>query len=85
VVQVGPRFNPLADPTAPLNYEEMKVKVENGMDWLATLYTNTMNVIHFMHDKYNYERIQMALHDTYVRRSALPPAPIVFWTDRAAL
>lgn len=39
-----------------------------GMDWLASLYCNTMNIIHFMHDKYNYERLQMSLHDTYVRR-----------------
>jgi formate C-acetyltransferase len=39
-----------------------------GMEWLAQLYCNTMNIIHYMHDKHNYERIQMALHDTYVRR-----------------
>jgi pyruvate-formate lyase len=39
-----------------------------GMDWLASLYCNTMNVIHYMHDKYCYERLQMALHDTNVRR-----------------
>lgn len=38
------------------------------MEWLASMYCNTMNVIHFMHDKYNYERLQMSLHDTYVRR-----------------
>lgn len=38
------------------------------MDWLARLYCNTMNVIHYMHDKYDYERLEMALHDTIVRR-----------------
>ncbi len=38
------------------------------MDWLAMLYCNTMNIIHYMHDKYDYERVQMALHDTFVRR-----------------
>ena len=38
------------------------------MDWLATLYTDTMNIVHFMHDKYNYERVMMALHDSNVRR-----------------
>jgi formate C-acetyltransferase len=39
-----------------------------GMEWLAALYCNTMNVIHYMHDKYCYEAIEMALHDTFVRR-----------------
>ena len=38
------------------------------MDWLTELYANTMNIIHFMHDKYNYERVMMALHDSHVRR-----------------
>ncbi|KAL6746423.1 pyruvate-formate lyase [Haematococcus lacustris] len=66
--QVGPKFAPLHDKTAPLDFEEVKAKLEAGMEWLAGLYCNTMNVIHYMHDKYNYERLQMALHDTHVRR-----------------
>mmetsp|Transcript_22230 Transcript_22230/g.48550 ORF Transcript_22230/g.48550 Transcript_22230/m.48550 type:complete len:815 (-) Transcript_22230:972-3416(-) len=66
--QVGPMFSPLKDAAAPLDYEEVKQKLEEGMEWLASVYGGTMNVIHFMHDKYNYERLQMALHDTYVRR-----------------
>ncbi|KAL6746427.1 pyruvate-formate lyase [Haematococcus lacustris] len=66
--QVGPKFAPLNDKTAPLDFEEVKAKLEAGMEWLAGMYCNTMNVIHYMHDKYNYERLQMALHDTHVRR-----------------
>lgn len=66
--QVGPRFDPLRDRSAPLQFEEVAAKFDKAMDWLATMYCNTMNVIHYMHDKYDYERLQMALHDTYVRR-----------------
>lgn len=66
--QVGPKFPSVQDRNAPLKYEEVTAKMEAGMEWLAQLYCNTMNIIHFMHDKYDYERIQMALHDTYVRR-----------------
>ncbi|KAG2425304.1 hypothetical protein HXX76_013884 [Chlamydomonas incerta] len=66
--QVGPAFAPIKDRRAPLNFEEVQAKLEAGMEWLAGLYCETMNVIHFMHDKYDYERIQMALHDTTVRR-----------------
>ncbi|GFR39730.1 hypothetical protein Agub_g211 [Astrephomene gubernaculifera] len=66
--QVGPKFAPVANKDAPLDFEEVKAKLADGMEWLATLYANTMNVIHYMHDKYDYERLQMALHDTHVRR-----------------
>lgn len=68
--QVGPQFPPLkqGDESTPLDYAEVTARLEQGMDWLARLYCNTMNVIHYMHDKYDYERIEMALHDTIVRR-----------------
>jgi formate C-acetyltransferase len=66
--QVGPAFPPLASGDGPLRYEEVVQRLDAGMDWIAALYTNTINVIHFMHDKYNFERLQMALHDTFVRR-----------------
>jgi len=59
VVQVGPTFPPLASAEGPLVFEEVVSKLDEGMAWLAGLYCNTMNVIHYMHDKYNYERIQV--------------------------
>ncbi len=46
-----------------LDFDDVLGKFENMMDWLASVYVNAMNVIHFMHDKYAYERVQMALHD----------------------
>jgi formate C-acetyltransferase len=66
--QVGPKFPPLNSGDGPLDYAEVKGRLDEGMAWLAKLYCDTMNVIHYMHDKYDYERVQMALHDTYVRR-----------------
>nr|AQM57588.1 pyruvate formate lyase 1 [Mastigamoeba balamuthi] len=56
------------DAETPLDFEEVKKHYEQNMAWLAELYANTMNVIHYMHDKYNYEKLQMALHDTSVHR-----------------
>ena len=51
-----------------LNYEEVKKTFYKYIDWLAELYVNTMNVIHFMHDKYAYEKLGMALHETEPER-----------------
>ena len=67
--QVGPEdFKQIVVRGQPLDFEQVKTEFERGMNWLAKLYCDTMNIIHYMHDKYNYERIQMALHDTHVRR-----------------
>lgn len=52
-----------------LDFDEVMEKYDVMMDWIAELYLNTLNVIHFMHDKYSYERIEMALHDTDVLRT----------------
>ena len=51
-----------------LDYDEVMARFDIYNAWLMKLYVNTMNVIHYMHDKYCYEKIQMALHDTYVER-----------------
>lgn len=51
-----------------LNYDEVLARYHKYIDWLAETYVNTMNVIHYMHDKYAYEKVQMALHDTQVER-----------------
>lgn len=51
-----------------LDYDEVLYALDKYMKWLCRLYTNTLNVIHYMHDKYAYEKIQMALHDTEVQR-----------------
>lgn len=52
----------------PLRYEQVLESFLSNMDWLCELYVNTMNIIHYMHDKYAYEKLQMALHDTDVER-----------------
>jgi formate C-acetyltransferase len=66
-IQVGPHYQPIT--TEVLNYEEVMEKFDLMMEWLAGLYINTLNVIHYMHDKYSYERIEMALHDTEILRT----------------
>ncbi len=65
-VSIGPKFEPYVGDV--LDYEAVKARLKVYMEWLCRLYVNTMNVIHFMHDKYAYEKIQMALHDTEVER-----------------
>lgn len=65
--QIGPTFAPVT--TEFLEYEDVIEKFDNMMEWLAELYINTLNVIHYMHDKYSYERIELALHDTDVQRT----------------
>ncbi|MDE6585788.1 MAG: formate C-acetyltransferase [Clostridia bacterium] len=65
--QVAPMFAPV-EGDGPLDYADIKEKYEQMMEWLARLYVNTLNLIHYMHDKYSYEALEMALHDTDVRR-----------------
>ena len=65
-VKVGPEM-PVMD-AETLNYEEVMARYVKYIEWLSRLYVNTMNVIHYMHDKYAYEKTQMALHDTAVER-----------------
>ena len=65
-VQVGPKYRPVEGDY--LDFDDVWEKYLNMMEWLAGLYVNTLNIIHYMHDKYSYERIQMALHDRDVKR-----------------
>ena len=64
--QIGPKFRPITDEY--LTYDEVMPRYKDMMKWLAGVYVNTLNVIHYMHDKYCYERLQMALHDRHVTR-----------------
>ncbi len=66
-VQVAPAYAPIT--SEYLDYDEVMEKYETMVDWVAGLYINTLNVIHFMHDKYSYESSMMALHDPEVRRT----------------
>ena len=65
--QVGPAYQPIT--SEYLDYDEVMAKYDKMMDWLAGLYVNTLNLIHYMHDKYYYEAAEMALIDTNVRRT----------------
>ncbi len=65
--QVGPANEPLKGDV--LDYDQVKERFEEYSEWLAGLYVNTLNIIHFMHDKYSYESLEMALHDMEVYRT----------------
>ena len=64
--QIGPEYRPIT--AEYLDYDEVMHKYDDMMRWLAGVYVNTLNIIHYMHDKYCYEKIQMALHDKNVTR-----------------
>ena len=65
--QIGPKFEPIT--SEYLDYDDVMEKFDKFINWLAKLYVDTLNVIHYMHDKYAYEKIQMALHDRDVVRT----------------
>ena len=67
LVQVGPKYRPIT--SEYLDYNEVMERYDVMMDWLAGLYVNVLNLIHYMHDKYFYEAAEMALIDTDVRRT----------------
>ncbi len=67
--QIAPASPPLNDPSKPLDYDEVYDRYLSTLDWIAEIYVNALNIIHYMHDKYAYERIEMALHDREVRRT----------------
>ena len=64
--QVGPKYRPIT--SEYLDYDEVMERFHDMMKWLAGVYANALNIIHYMHDKYCYERLQMALHDDPVKR-----------------
>lgn len=65
--QVGPKYQPIT--SEYLEFDEVMDKYDTMMDWITDLYVNTLNIIHYMHDKYSYERIEMALQDTEILRT----------------
>ena len=64
--QIGPKYRPIT--SEYLEFDEVWEKFDDMMEWLAGVYVNALNIIHYMHDKYAYEKTQMALHDTHVHR-----------------
>ncbi len=66
--QIAPMFAPVKGDI--LDYDDVMGKFDQVLDWLAQLYINTLNIIHYMHDKYAYEKLQMALHDKVVKRTS---------------
>ncbi len=67
LAQVGPAYKPIT--SEYLDYDEVMEKYDAMMEWLAGVYVNTLNLIHYMHDKYYYEAAELALIDTDVRRT----------------
>ena len=65
-MQVGPKYRPIT--SEYLDYDEVMEKYMDMMKWLAGVYVNALNIIHYMHDKYCYESLEMALHDKEVTR-----------------
>ncbi len=69
-VQVGPAYQPItADVLDASNYKEVVAKYKQMLEWLADIYVNSLNAIHYMHDKYYYEAEELALEDTDVKRT----------------
>ncbi len=64
--QIAPEYRPIT--SEYLDYDEVMARYDKMMKWLAGVYVNTLNIIHYMHDKYCYEKLQMALHDKNVTR-----------------
>ena len=64
--QVGPKFRPVEGDV--LDFDDVWAKYKDMMEWVTGVYAQSLNIIHYMHDKYCYERLQMALHDAHVRR-----------------
>jgi formate C-acetyltransferase len=66
-LQIAPEFAPIT--SEYIEFDEVYRKLGSILDWLAQLYISTLNIIHYMHDKYNYESLQMALHDMEILRT----------------
>ena len=64
--QIGPKYRPIT--SEYLDFDEVWEKFDDMMEWLAGVYVNALNIIHYMHDKYAYEKLEMALHDRKVTR-----------------
>jgi len=65
--QITDKFEPIR--SEYLDYDEVMDKFDNMMDWVARVYINALNIIHYMHDKYSYEKLEMALHDQNILRT----------------
>ena len=66
-MQVGPKTAPITDEV--LDFDTVMTRMDSFMDWLATQYVTALNIIHFMHDKYSYEALEMALHSLDIKRT----------------